>query len=79
MAICASVDSATRVIMATGTPVGECVSLVLLEPHEWVTYSVWSIPPTSELFSYWWGGFSYPLICFLIAWGVGRLVHFPRV
>lgn len=78
MAICVSVDPVSNYLVSTGMPVGGCASLVVLEPHEWVAYSVWSIPPVEELYSYWWGGFSIPLICFVISWGIGRLVHFVR-
>ncbi len=78
MAICASVDPVTSAITATGTPVGECMSLVVLEPHEWVVYSIWTMPTAEEIASAWSAGFTIPMICFVIAWGIGRLVNFPR-
>lgn len=78
MAICASIDSATNAVVAVGTPVGECTALIVLEPHEWVAYSIWAMPSQEQMLAAWSAGFMFPMICFVIAWGVGRLIHFPR-
>lgn len=77
MAICVSVDASNNLV-ATGTPLGECQSLIVLEPHEWVAYSIWAMPTSQEMHQAWGAGFIVPLICFVIAWGIGRIVNFPR-
>lgn len=75
-ALCATVDSVTNTVMVTTTPVGECTSLILLDSSDWVGTSVWSLPTPGDIALVWGAGFILPVTLFLIAWAIGRVVHF---
>lgn len=73
---CATVDSATSAVYVVTTPVSECSALVLLDVTDWVGSSIWSLPTSEDVFLAWGVGFTLPVTLFLVAWAVGRVVHF---
>ena len=72
---CASVRG-NNDIYINSQPINECTGLIILEPTEWVSASIWQFPSNEEIGNAWAAGFLIPMSLFLFAWGVGRIVHF---
>lgn len=71
---CVVIDGSGYVV-SVSVAVNDCTSFVLLDSSDWVSNSIWAIPPIADVSAIWALAFSLPMSIFLISWAIGSVVR----